>query len=299
MPELHGVRRDSMSNRDRDTLRGERSDQQRQKRHRSHAREGRRHNVDDDDDDRASHRRRDEHRHMRPRSRSREQRRDRRRSPSPGEEWYGRRRRKSRSRSPAHGARSSKPLPSQAESFGAVHGEGEGDGNDNGNTKAADEKQKPNFNNTGLLARDTNVAAGTDIVLKYNEPSDARKAPASQDWRLYIFKGPEALGTIPLRTRSCWLLGREHAVADVPLEHPSCSKQHAVVQFRHRVKANEFGDKDFRVRPYIIDLESSNGTLLNGEKIATSRYLELKTSDVLKFGLSEREYVVIMPPATG
>ena len=31
---------------------------------------------------------------------------------------------------------------------------------------------------------------------------------------------------------SCYLFGRERRVADVPTDHPSCSKQHAVLQYR-------------------------------------------------------------------
>jgi smad nuclear-interacting protein 1 len=46
-------------------------------------------------------------------------------------------------------------------------------------------------------------------------------------------------------------------------------------------------------RPYIIDLESTNGTSLNGDKIEHSRYIELMEKDVLKFGDSTREYVLL------
>lgn len=48
-----------------------------------------------------------------------------------------------------------------------------------------------------------------------------------------------------------------------------------------------------RVRPYLIDLESANGTFLNGEKIEPKRYIELKERDVIKFGFSSREYVLL------
>lgn len=43
--------------------------------------------------------------------------------------------------------------------------------------------------------------------------------------------------------QSCYLIGRDRAVADIPIEHPSCSKQHAALQFRLIVKRNEFGDE--------------------------------------------------------
>ena len=45
--------------------------------------------------------------------------------------------------------------------------------------------------------------------------------------------------------------------------------------------------------PYIIDLESSNGTYVNNKKIEAKRYVELKEQDVLKFGYSSREYVLL------
>ena len=45
-----------------------------------------------------------------------------------------------------------------------------------------------------------------------------------------------------LGRQSCYLLGRDRMVVDIPIDHPSCSKQHAVIQFRQTVKRNEFGD---------------------------------------------------------
>src|SRR5277367_4812326 len=78
--------------------------------------------------------------------------------------------------------------------------------------------------------------------------------------------------------------------------HPSDSKQHAVIQFRWIEKRNEFGDKLGRVRPYLIDLESANGTKLNKELIPSSRYLELRDKDMIHFGDSTREYVLMLPP---
>lgn len=108
------------------------------------------------------------------------------------------------------------------------------------------------------------------------------------------------LQTIELFTQSCWLLGRAQEVADILVAHPSCSQQHAAIQFRHIVKTvqDEYGisQQKGKVKPYIIDLESSNGTMLNGERIEGSRYVELRHGDLLKFGGSEREYVVMLPP---
>lgn len=42
-----------------------------------------------------------------------------------------------------------------------------------------------------------------------------------------------------------------------------------------------------------MDLESTNGTTLNGDKLESARYFELIDKDVLKFGFSGREFVLI------
>ena len=54
-----------------------------------------------------------------------------------------------------------------------------------------------------------------------------------------------------------------------------------------------------RVRPYIIDLNSSNGTFLNNQKIEPQKYVELMEKDVLKFGYSSREYVLLHENSQG
>ncbi|KAG9841699.1 SMAD/FHA domain-containing protein, partial [Aureobasidium melanogenum] len=179
------------------------------------------------------------------------------------------------------------PLPSQQDQFR------QGDGA--APAEPVVEKQKPNFNATGLLAKEANTVAGTNTVLKYHEPPEARKPPSKEQWRMFVFKGKDMIDTIHLYSRSCWLMGRDQAIVDFHLEHPSISKQHAVVQFRHITKTNEYGDKLSKVKPYLIDLDSANGTRLNGEKIGGSRYIELRDGDVVGFGDSEREYVMMLP----
>lgn len=94
------------------------------------------------------------------------------------------------------------------------------------------------------------------------------------------------------------------------MDHTSCSKQHAVIQFRQVSSKNEFGDvskiikyvvytkKVIDARPYVIDLESTNGTILNGEKLDSRRYFEIRTEDMIKFGESSREYIFVKDPST-
>jgi smad nuclear-interacting protein 1 len=92
------------------------------------------------------------------------------------------------------------------------------------------------------------------------------------------------------------------------VDHTSCSKQHAVIQFRQVSSKNEFGDVSkiikyvvytkevIDARPYVIDLESTNGTILNGEKLDSRRYFEIRTEDMIKFGESSREYIFVKDP---
>ncbi|KAF3067405.1 Smad nuclear-interacting protein 1 [Daldinia childiae] len=180
------------------------------------------------------------------------------------------------------------PLPSQADSFAVTQGE-----------EPPKPKEKPNFGNTGALAAASNSITqsdGSKIVLKYHEPPEARKASPKDQWKLFIFKGEDIVDTVPLGNRSCWLVGRELTVVDLPAEHPSISKQHAVIQFRYIEKRNEYGDKIGKVKPYLIDLQSANGTMLNGKKVPESRYLELREKDMIQFGQSTREYVLMLAP---
>lgn len=154
----------------------------------------------------------------------------------------------------------------------------------------AKDKEKVNMGTSGLLAQDTNTFNG--VVIKYNEPQDA-KIP-NMRWRLYQFKdGDDSLPCLYIHRQSAYLIGRDRKIADLPVDHPSCSKQHAVLQYRSVAFEKADGSRARRIRPYIIDLGSSNGTLLNGKKIDASRYIELKEKDVLKFGFSSREYVLL------
>lgn len=159
----------------------------------------------------------------------------------------------------------------------------------NGKNATNKEKEKPNFGLSGKLAEDTNMFKG--VVIKYNEPLEARKP--KRRWRLYPFKGETALPTLYIHRQSAYLLGRERKIADIPIDHPSCSKQHAVIQYRLVPFTRENGSQGKRVRPYIIDLESANGTFVNNSKVDPRKYVELIERDVIKFGYSSREYVLL------
>ncbi|TKA54422.1 hypothetical protein B0A53_03115 [Rhodotorula sp. CCFEE 5036] len=149
---------------------------------------------------------------------------------------------------------------------------------------------EPDFKPSGALAAETNTLNG--VVLKYAEPPEARKPV--RNWRLYVFKGKEQVELFHVHRQSAYLIGRDRIVADIPVDHPSASKQHAVLQFRQVIERNEFGDSKSLTKPFIIDLESANGTMVNDEAVPASRFYELRSGDVLKFAFSTREYVLLV-----
>lgn len=166
------------------------------------------------------------------------------------------------------------------------------DGPSKGKTEATAgpvEKEKPNFGLSGKLTEDTNKVNG--VVIKYAEPQEARKP--KRRWRLYPFKGNQALPTLFIHRQSCYLVGRDRKICDIPVDHPSCSKQHAVLQYRLVPYTKDDGTKSQRVRPYVLDLESANGTFVNNQQIDPKKYVELLEKDVVKFGFSSREYVLL------
>lgn len=142
------------------------------------------------------------------------------------------------------------------------------------------------------------------VTLKFSEPAEAR-IPNTR-WRLYVFrkKSPDAkagdtkddlIDTYHISKQSSYLFGRERDVADIPVDHPSLSKQHAVLQYRALpTRSQEVGKPDkLQCKPYLLDLESTNGTFINGVRIDSARYYELRRGDVITLGASTREYVLL------
>lgn len=65
-------------------------------------------------------------------------------------------------------------------------------------------------------------------------------------------------------------IGRDKS-NDIVLNNPLISRFHGVIQ---KIK------EDF----YIHDLESSNGTFVNGKRVPKGKYLKIKASDIIEIG---------------
>jgi smad nuclear-interacting protein 1 len=199
-----------------------------------------------------------------------------------------------------------------------------------GRTGGGDEnpnKVRANFALSGALASDVTTGnARMGITLRFTEPPEAR-VPNTR-WRLYVFRKRRVekndddpassaksngecdddglIDTYHISRQSSYLFGRERKVADVPVDHPSLSKQHAVLQYRalpprggeeqRRGEGSGVGGgtmPKLLCRPYLMDLESTNGTFVNGVRLDPARYYELRRGDVITFGASTREYVLL------
>ncbi|ODQ81388.1 hypothetical protein BABINDRAFT_25537, partial [Babjeviella inositovora NRRL Y-12698] len=140
---------------------------------------------------------------------------------------------------------------------------------------------------SGILEKQSNNIQGTQ--LKYTPASDA--ISPNKDHRKYYLYHYTSLDTkepvrIPLRDVDHFIVGRDASVCDIVPKHSSVSKQHAAIQFRKVGSA---------IRPYVIDLESINGTYLNEneKELPVARFVELINGDVLRFGDYEGEFVVV------
>ncbi|SCU88157.1 LADA_0E08526g1_1 [Lachancea dasiensis] len=165
----------------------------------------------------------------------------------------------------------------------------------------------PIFERSGLLELESHNVKG--VQLQHIEPYD-RMSPATfyQKHVIPLHKQTHFRAmvchdeddsyhkTYDLFDRSSYLIGRrlsseeenpedleeekEVVLADIPIPEETCSKQHCVIQFRHR---------NGQLKAFVIDLDSSNGTLLNDNTLPRARYVELKSEDVLRFSTAESD----------
>ena len=114
--------------------------------------------------------------------------------------------------------------------------------------------------------------------------------------------------TLHISKQSAYLIGRNQDICDIVLGHASCSSQHAVLQYRALPVSNTDNDNNniamtqqqqrLQCLPYLMDLESTNGTFINGIRLDAARYYQLKKGDVIQFAASTREYVLLTANTT-
>ncbi|CAL9733277.1 pre-mRNA leakage protein 1 [Monosporozyma servazzii] len=152
----------------------------------------------------------------------------------------------------------------------------------------------PIFDRSGLLEKDK---IADKIEIKHSPPVDSispitffenhciepHQRPLLKA-KLYRKGYAGIIGEIDLERKDSFLIGRmsevnnnqlqKNSIVDICIPDSGCSKQHCVIQFRE-IKG--------QLVPYVMDLDSVNGTSLNGILLPPKRYVRLSSNDILTF----------------
>ena len=106
-----------------------------------------------------------------------------------------------------------------------------------------------------------------------------------QEYSLEILKDGVIIDNIDLNNvnKSYYILGRQPDIVDIQMDHPSISRQHAILQYRN--------DNCLM----IMDWQSAQGTFVNKIQLEKDLYQRLYVGDMIKFGCSTRMYILNGP----
>lgn len=113
-------------------------------------------------------------------------------------------------------------------------------------------------------------------------PPDWSAVP-KEAFNLEVLKDGLIIDTILLADKVYYTLGRQHDIVDIPMDHPSISRIHAVLNYRNDGSL------------MLLDLNSAQGTYLNKSICEKNVYHRVYVGDIIKFGASTRKYIVNGP----
>jgi hypothetical protein len=113
-------------------------------------------------------------------------------------------------------------------------------------------------------------------------PPDWSAVP-KEPFNLEVLKDGLIIDTIHLADKVYFTLGRQHDIVDIPMDHPSISRIHAVLNYRNDGSL------------MLLDLNSAQGTYLNKSICEKNVYHRVYVGDIIKFGASTRKYIVNGP----
>lgn len=120
------------------------------------------------------------------------------------------------------------------------------------------------------------------IAIPYKEPPWG--GICEDEYKCEVLKNGTIVDSIKL-DKSYIVFGRLPS-CDVPMEHPSLSRHHAVLQFC--TTTSEEREKGW----YLYDLDSTHGTWINKNKVYPKKYYRIRVGHVLKFGGSTRLHIL-------
>lgn len=178
------------------------------------------------------------------------------------------------------------------------HSEGtEGDGDDSKNATSS-ETSKPSIQHPKSAESEETSSYPS---LPYTEPQWS--GPPSEAFSLTVIKNGTVIQEIPIGTKPYLVFGRL-PICHVPLEHPSISRYHAILQYRPQSSETDTQDSSFvenvtlfSTNPkeagfYIYDLGSTHGTCLNKTKVQPRCYYRVRIGQMIRLGGSSRMFVL-------
>ncbi|KAG7197552.1 hypothetical protein KM043_000168 [Ampulex compressa] len=184
-----------------------------------------------------------------------------------------------------HGiAKRFRPLPSAKATEDSAWSE---DATDRGTEEVLSGTAGPEGNPPELESSCTPADVPKSVPLRYEEPSWAGKP--DKKYAVEVLKSGVILETVDLSGKSFHAIGRLPC-CDLSLAHPTISRYHAVLQYR------SIEDATNAKGLYVFDLASTYGTFWNGRRIRPNTYVRLHAGHILKFGCSQRKYILQAPP---
>lgn len=115
----------------------------------------------------------------------------------------------------------------------------------------------------------------------YEAPEWSCLPPDGQPcFSLEVLKDGVIVEEIALGGKEYFLLGRQRDAVDIPMDHPSISRVHAVLNYRDDGAL------------MLLDLQSAQGSMLNKKRCDSDNYYRVYVGDMLQFGASTRKYIV-------
>ena len=135
--------------------------------------------------------------------------------------------------------------------------------------------------------------------LPYTEPHWS--ASPTEPYFLSVIKNGTVVQEINISTKPFHVFGRLPC-CDVPLDHPSLSRYHAVLQYHPHIENKSTSDEElsstlFSTNPkeagfYVYDLGSTHGTFINKSQVNPRCYYRLRVGQMVKFGGSSRMFLL-------
>lgn len=125
------------------------------------------------------------------------------------------------------------------------------------------------------------------VQLLYKAPAWS-VAPATPFY-LELREGEAFINRIPVHAKGDYLIGRL-PISDILVDDPTCSRQHAIIQYRPG-DPDQYGNRTDEV--YLYDLGSTSGTFVNKMPLEPKAYYPIYPGDQLQFGQHPIIFVLV------